>query len=217
MITRADAAKIGGYAHRRIGDGYITGAVAYAWHDMFTRRTLTIGGTTSVLGAKFTAQNYGGRFEGGKRMKLGAGHAITPYIGFQWEEFDTPAYAETAISGTADYAVAYRARGTVRSHTELGARFADEYRNSDGALVLNGRMAWQHNLQTGAGALASFVALPGSSFAVNGAGLDRNVALLSLGLTQESTSHFTYGAKVDAAVGPLTQSVFGTVMAGYRF
>lgn len=108
-------------------------------------------------------------------------------------------------------------RGTVRSQTELGARFADSYLNNDGALVLNGRLAWQYNLQTSAGAVASFVALPGSSFAVNGAGLDRNLALVSLGLTQENTSRFTYGAKIDAALGPLTQTVFGTMMVGYRF
>jgi uncharacterized protein with beta-barrel porin domain len=213
----SNVAELGGYAHRRIGNGYVTGAVAYAWHDMSTHRPMTIGGVTSVLGAKFTAKNYGGRFEGGKRVKVSQNHAITPYIGFQWEEFDTPAYAEFALSGSADYAVAYRARGTVRSHTELGARFADSYLNNDGALVLNGRLAWQYNLQTSAGAVASFVALPGSSFAVNGAGLDRNLALVSLGLTQENTSRFTYGAKIDAALGPLTQTVFGTMMVGYRF
>eukprot|EP01035_Chromulina_nebulosa_P026972 gene26971-biopygen17312 len=85
--------------------------------DVTTDRTVTIAGTDR-LRARFNANAWSGRAEGGYRFVAPAlgGVGFTPYAAGQFTTFDLPAYAETVVSGTNAFALAYGARSVTASH-----------------------------------------------------------------------------------------------------
>ena len=67
---------------------YLSGAVALAWHNASTDRTLTIAGTDR-LEADFNATSFGARLEGGYRFG-GAQFGLTPYAAVQVQSCTRP-------------------------------------------------------------------------------------------------------------------------------
>jgi outer membrane autotransporter protein len=111
----------------RVDAAYVSAAVAYAWHRVSTERLVTLAGTDHLV-AEFSANNIGGRIEGGYRFAIpGAlgwpGFGFTPYAAGQMQAFRTPSYSEIAASGSSVFALAYDARTTTTTRTELGAWF----------------------------------------------------------------------------------------------
>ena len=102
---------------------YISAALAYGWQDITTDRTLTIAGVDQ-LRAKFNANAFSGRVEGGYRFVSPwmGGIGITPYAAGQFTTFDLPAYAEQALSGANTFALAYGAKDVTATRSELGLR-----------------------------------------------------------------------------------------------
>lgn len=96
---------LGLYGRKNFGQGYISGALGYGWHAVTTKRSVTLSGA-DVLTGKFTAGNFAGRAEGGYRLALDREIGLTPFAAFSGENFHTPAYAETAASGSANFALA---------------------------------------------------------------------------------------------------------------
>ena len=89
---KSDAFQAGIYGATKYGPAYLAAAFAFANHWMSTDR-LAVG---DHLTAKFDAQSYSGRLEGGYRFAtpyLG----ITPYAAIQAQSFRTPGYTETGV------------------------------------------------------------------------------------------------------------------------
>src|SRR6202030_4730152 len=97
------------------------------------------------------------------------GIGITPYAAAQFVTFDLPAYAERAIVGTNNFALAYGAHDATDVRTELGIRTDKSFVVPDGILTLRGRFAWAHDYDPNRNIAATFQSLPGASFVVNGA------------------------------------------------
>lgn len=85
-----------------------------------------------------------------------------------------PAYAERALTGSSVFALAYGAKNLATTRSELGLRADAKLTLAGLPLSLRGGLAWVHNFDPEASVLASFLALPGSSFQVTGAALNRN-------------------------------------------
>jgi autotransporter-associated beta strand protein len=89
----------------RNGPVYLAGALAFAEHWMSTDRFAFAG---DHLTARFNAQNYGGRLEGGWRFATFLG-GVAPYAAVQAQAFHTPAYNE--LDGTlGGFGLNYNAR-----------------------------------------------------------------------------------------------------------
>jgi len=166
---RSDLFQAGAYVRHTMGAAYIAGALAYGWQDITTNRTVTLAGFDQ-LQARFNANAFSGRLEGGYRfvspwMNVG----ITPYAAAQFTTFDLPAYAEQAIAGTNNFALAYGAKSVTDPRSELGFRTDKSYVMQDGILTLRGRLAWAHDYDPDRAIGATFQTLPGASFVVNGA------------------------------------------------
>ena len=78
--------------------------------DVTTDRIVTIAGVDQ-LRARFTANTWSGRVEGGYRfvtpwMAMG----VTPYAAGQFSTFDLPAYAEQVLSGANTFALGYASK-----------------------------------------------------------------------------------------------------------
>ena len=116
------------YSSTRINAAYVSAALAYAWHRVSTDRFVTVAGTDHLT-ADFSANNVGGRIEGGYRFAIPGAlgwpgqYGFTPYAAGQVQAFRTPSYSESAVSGSSIFALAYDARTTTTTRTELGAWF----------------------------------------------------------------------------------------------
>jgi outer membrane autotransporter protein len=106
------------HATTRSGPFYLAGALAYAQHWMSTDR-IAFGGDR--LYASFNAESVGGRGEAGYRIPSAVG-AVTPYAAVQAQNFHTPTYSESDITG-GGFGLTYNARNATNTRSELGARF----------------------------------------------------------------------------------------------
>jgi uncharacterized protein with beta-barrel porin domain len=175
---RSDLFQAGAYMRHTMGSAYIAGALAYGWQDVTTNRTVTLAGLDQ-LQAQFNANAFSGRLEGGYRFVSPwiGGVGITPYAAAQFTTFDLPAYAEQAIVGTNNFALAYGAKSVTDPRTEIGLRSDKSYVVQDAILTLRGRLAWAHDYDTDRSIGATFQTLPVASFVVNGATQSADKAL----------------------------------------
>ncbi|MBR0687112.1 autotransporter domain-containing protein [Bradyrhizobium manausense] len=174
---RSDLFQAGAYFRHAIGPAYVTGALAYGWQDIVTDRTVTVAGADR-LRAEFNANAYSGRLEGGYRV-VAQGFGWTPYAATQFTTFDLPAYAEQAVAGSNQFALAYNSKSVTDTRTELGLLADKAFVQTDGIVKLRSRVAWAHDFNPGRAAGATFQTLPGASFVVNGASVASDSALLT--------------------------------------
>ena len=115
--------------------------------------------------AQFNANAFSGRVEGGYRFVAPwvGGIGITPYAAAQFTTFDLPAYAEQALVGTNDFALAYGAKSVTDPRSELGFRTDKSFAMPDGVLTLRGRLAWAHDYDPDRSIGATFQTLPGAA------------------------------------------------------
>jgi autotransporter-associated beta strand protein len=207
---------LGLYGHNNFGEAYVSAAFGYGRHAVQTMRIVTISGT-DVLTGKFDATDIGGRAETGYRFDLGDELGLTPFAAFAAQDFHTPAYAETAASGSKNFALSYAANDAPTSHTELGTRLNRNFTLEDGTLSLEGLLGWTHQLRNSSSAQAAFQSLPNSGFVLVGIKPASDTALLGLVLEKHDAAGLVYGARVQSAVGPGTQSITGTINLAYRW
>lgn len=181
---RSDMFQAAVYGMTRFEAAYVSAAVAYAWHRVSTDRVLTLL-NSDHLTADFSAYDVGGRIEGGYRFGIPgmyglSGFGFTPYGAVQAQSFHTPGYSESATNLASLFALAYDARTTTTTRTELGAWFDKSMWFGDSAILsLRARAAWAHDHWSDPSINAMFVSLPGSSFTVFGADPARDSLLAS--------------------------------------
>jgi len=66
---RSDMFQAAFYSTTRVNAAYVSAAVAYAWYGVSTDRYVTVVGTDHLT-ANFSANNVGGRIEGGYRFAI---------------------------------------------------------------------------------------------------------------------------------------------------
>ncbi len=176
---KADVFNAALYSRHRFGQAYVAGLLSLGWHNVSTDRTVTIN-EIDTLHADFRAYSYVGRAEVGYRIG-GPLLDMTPYGAIQVTTFRLPAYSETATSGTDQFALSYSSRLPTTTRTELGLRLAKVLPTPNGAMKLNGRLAWARDSVSEAGATATFQSLPGATFTVNGATPAPDGVLVSAG------------------------------------
>jgi uncharacterized protein with beta-barrel porin domain len=109
---------------------------------------VTISGVDQ-LHARFNANAFSGRVEGGNRMVTSGlgGIGLTPYAAAQAINFDLPAYAEAGLSGAGTLALTYAAKSVTATRSELGLRSDKFFAVGDAILTLRGRAAG-HTIST---------------------------------------------------------------------
>ncbi len=204
------------YGRKNFGQAYVSAALGYGWHDITTRRTVTVSGT-DVLTSTFTADDLAGRIEGGYRLALDEQTGLTPFAAYVGQRFATPAYAETSASGSANFALAYAENDSLASHSELGGRLDRDFAVGAQTLSLEGMLAWAHQLNERPSAQAAFLDLPGSGFVLLGVRPAVDTALLGLGLQMHDTSGLVYGVRAQDQTGGGTDVITGTLNLAYRW
>ena len=207
---RSDLFQAGAYVRHTSGSAYLTGALAYGWQDITTDRIVTIAGQDH-LHAEFNANAFSGRLEGGYRYVTPwiGGLGVTPYAAAQFTTFGLPAYAESVLSGTGAFALAYAARSVTDSRSEIGIRTDKSFALTNAVLTLRGRFAWAHDFDPDRAAAATFQALPGASFVVNGATPASDAALATASVEMKWRNGWSVAAAFEGEFSPVTTSYAG--------
>ncbi|WP_275509992.1 autotransporter domain-containing protein [Bradyrhizobium yuanmingense] len=212
---RSDLFQAGAFLRHIVGPAYITGALAYGWQDITTDRTVTVAGVDR-LRAEFNANAYSGRLEGGYRF-VTQGVGLTPYAAAQFTTFDLPAYAEQAIVGGNLFALAYGAKSVTNTRTELGLRTDKSFAQADGIVALRGRLAWAHDFNPDRAIGATFQALPGASFVVNGAAMAADSALVTGSVEKKWLSGWSAAGTFEGEFSNVTRSYAGKGVVRYAW
>ena len=215
---RSDLFQIGAYVRHTQGPAYVSASLAYGWQDITNNRTVMVAGLDQ-LHAEFNANAWSGRLEGGYRFvsPWSGGIGITPYAAAQFVTFDLPAYAEQAIVGTNNFALAYGGRDVTDVRSELGFRTDKSFALSDGILTLRGRFAWAHDYDPDRSIAATFQALPGASFVVGGASQASDAALTTASVERKWTNGFSLAGTFEGEFSNVTRSYAGKVVARYAW
>jgi uncharacterized protein with beta-barrel porin domain len=193
--------------------------LAYGWQDITTDRTVTVAGVDR-LHAEFNANALSGRLEGGYRFvvpTVGGGLGITPYAAGQFTTFDLPAYAESVLSGAGTFALAYGAKSVTDARSELGFRTDRSFAMSDGIVTLRGRLAWAHDYDPDRSIGATFQALPGASFVVNGAMQAADSTLVSASAEKKWLNGWSAAATFEGEFSHVTRSYAGKGVVRYAW
>ena len=207
---RSDLFQAGAYLRHVDGPAYVSAALAYGWQDITTDRDVTIAGIDR-LRAEFNANAYSGRVEGGYRFvaPVIGGVGITPYAAGQFTTFDLPSYLEHAVVGSNDFALAYGSKSVTDTRSELGIRTDKSFVAQSGIVTLRGRFAWAHDFDPDRNVFATFQALPGASFVVNGARPASDSALTTASVEWKSINGWSVAATFEGEFSNVTRSYAG--------
>jgi autotransporter-associated beta strand protein len=216
---RSDLFQAGAFVRHNVGQAYISGALAYGWQDITTDRTVTAAGIDR-LHAAFNANTFASRIEGGYRFVapfVDGGVGITPYAAGQFTTFSLPAYTESVVSGASTFALAYGARDVTDSRSEFGIRTDKSFAMQDAILTLRGRFAWAHDYNPDRSIGATFQALPGASFVVNGAAQASDSALTTASAEWKLTNGWSTAATFEGEFSNVTRSYAGKGVVRYAW
>jgi YVTN family beta-propeller protein/autotransporter-associated beta strand protein len=212
----SNLAQVGGYASAQWNSFYLSAALAGAWHNGETNRTIAVAGLDR-LEADFDATVFGARLEGGWRYDIGR-FGLIPYGAVQVQSVHTPSYAERATIGSADFALTYASQTVTDTRTELGLWADTQHNLADGSqLLLRARAAWMHDYDPESRVNAVFQTLPGSNFSVDGALSPRDAALASAAAELRLTNGISLIGRFDGEFSGLAQTYAGTGTVRYQW
>jgi uncharacterized protein with beta-barrel porin domain len=211
----SDLFQAGAFIRHTVGPAYISAALAYGWQDITTDRTVTVAGLDQ-LQAKFNANAFSGRLEGGYRF-VTPWMGVTPYAAAQFTTFDLPAYAESVLSGASTFALAYNTKDVTDTRSELGIRTDKSYAMIDSILTLRGRLAWEHDFDPDRSIAATFQALPGASFVVNGAAQASDAVLTTASAEIKWMNGWSVAATFEGEFSNTTKSYAGKGIVRYAW
>ena len=211
----SDLFQAGAFVRHTIGSAYLSAALAYGWQDVTTDRTVTISGADQ-LRARFDANAWSGRLEGGYRF-VSPVMGITPYAAGQFTTFELPSYAEGVVSGASTFALSYGAKSVTDARSELGIRTDKSWALQDAVLTLRGRIAWAHDYDPDRSIAATFQALPGASFVVNGAAQAADSALTTASAEIKWINGWSAAATFEGEFSDVTRSYAGKGVVRYAW
>jgi uncharacterized protein with beta-barrel porin domain len=209
---RSDAFQAGVYAITRAGPAYLGGSLAFA-NNWFTTNRVALG---DQLTANFAGQSYGARVEGGYRYAALPTLGVTPYAAVQAQDFSTPRYSESDLTG-GGLGLTFAAQNATDVRSELGARFDSPTAVAGMPLILRARLAWAHDFVNNPSLSAAFQVLPGTNFVVNGAPIPHDSALTSVGGELFLAPNWTLLAKFDGEFANGAQTYAGTGTLRYTW
>lgn len=203
-----DTFQAGLYGSTRLGDGYVSAALAYGWNSFSVSRNVAVAGLNETYATRVTAHTFGGRLETGRRFAIGVS-GLTPYAALEAIGYTAPAYAETfAAPATGAFALAYGGRTSASVRTELGLRADAGMDLAPGRrLIAYGRLAWAYQAKPERSIDAAFQGLANSGFTVFGARASMHTALATVGTELQIAAGTRLSSSVDVELGDRHRSV----------
>jgi uncharacterized protein with beta-barrel porin domain len=99
----------------------------------------------------------------------------------------------------------------------LGIRTDKSFALSNGVLTLRGRFAWAHDFDPDRSIAATFQALPGASFVVNGAAQASDAALVTASVEKKWLNGWSAAATFEGEFSDVTRSYAGKGVMRYSW
>lgn len=208
----SDIFQAGIYGSQRLGSAYVSGSLAYALDSLKTNRNVTMP-SPGTLTANFIANGVTGRVEGGYRFgppDLG----VTPYLASEFSVLVSPAYGESASSGSQSLALSYQGQTTTDVRAEIGVWASKSFYLADRSTFwFGGRAGYAHDWWNNTFLSATFLSLPTSSFTMTGITPPSNIGLASLMGEIKGINGWSFGVKLDGefASGAYSLGATGTL------
>jgi uncharacterized protein with beta-barrel porin domain len=203
---------LGGYAVARRDQWYAAGTLAFANFDNTTHRSIIGVGPAETANGSFASNLLSGRFELGWQQVLN-GFSVTPFAALQFAELWQRGFAETgtAFGGApAVNGLSFAGHHVASLPAFLGAQFDTRYALANGMIWSPyARASWVHEFDPARNVSASFIALPGSGFTVDGPRAAGNAARLDLGSKLALTRSAALFASFDGEFSDRSQSYAG--------
>jgi outer membrane autotransporter protein len=204
----SDNYSVGLYGGTEWGDVAFRSSLAYSWHDVSTRRSVSVGAFTDELSARYGAHSIQASGELSYNVNMGNAARLEPFANLTHVRIATDGYSETG--GAA--ALTNAASVTNTTFTTLGIRAPQKFAVGTVLATVNAMVGWEHAM----GDLtpqntASFAG--GSSFTVSGTAAPADAALVSTGLDLNINDATTIGITYDGrfAKGTYTNGVTAKV------
>lgn len=121
------------------------------------------------------------------------------------------------ISGLPNFVLSYAGRSVTDPRSELGLRTDKSFAVQDGILTLRTRFAWAHDYNPNRLAAATFQALPGTSFVVNGAAQASDSALTTASVEMNWRNGWSAAATFEGEFSNVTSSYAGKGVVRYQW
>lgn len=213
--SSADSWEVGAYGGVRLGEFALSGGAGYAWHDVETARVASIGNFTEALSGSTTGGSLQvfGEISRAYVLPFGAQTLqVEPFAGIDYVHLSVDGYRETG--GITALSIANSE--TDVAYTTLGLRTAMRLPSVGSGARLTGMLGWRH----GFGDLtptskARFAG--GSAFAVDGAPLSENLALVGAGVAIDLTPEASLSIDYRGAFGEASTENGGEARFTLRF
>jgi uncharacterized protein with beta-barrel porin domain len=141
---------------------------------------------------------------------------VTPYAAIQAQDFQTPSFSETDLTG-GGFGLSFNAQNGTDTRGELGGRFDDLIAIGTMPLMLRAKVAWAHDWVSNPALNASFESIPGTGFTVNGAPIPHDSALTSAGAQFFFTPDWSLLVKFDGEFASSAQTYAGSGTLRYTW
>jgi uncharacterized protein with beta-barrel porin domain len=121
------------------------------------------------------------------------------------------------VSGAPTFALSYAARSVIDARSELGIRADKSFAMANGVFTLRGRFAWAHDFDPDRSIAATFQALPGASFVVNGAAQAAESALTTASAEMKWINGWSAAATFEGEFSDVTRSYAGKGVVRYQW
>jgi outer membrane autotransporter protein len=193
-----DGGQLAAFLHRDFEQLYFTGIAAYGYNSYGATRQIEFAAIDRTAHANYAGNNFSfyseiGRTLYGRRIHMQP-FAALEYINVRQNDFTETGADSIDIASNGETADAFRGL--------LGTRVFSNIATESGHVVtLEGRAAWRHEFLNESRVLdASFAGVPGSSFAISGVNVDRDMGIFGLGSTYHFSTRLALFAGYDAAV-----------------
>jgi len=178
-----EAAHFGGYGVKTWGSLYAAGALGFSTFRNDVSRTIVGVGPTQVATGSSGSNLLGGRLEVGSKQAF-ARFDVTPFAAVQFAELWQNGYTESNSppAGAGVLGLTYASHTATSLPTFLGVQVDGRISlPREMAMTPYARLSWVHELSPTRQITPSFIALPGTSFTVDGPRAARDAARIEVG------------------------------------
>lgn len=207
-IKAYEGALYGSYAS---GPLRLDGVLGYARLDLESQRSISFGSIACRADADYGGDRFTGALEAAYAVELGWS-TIEPLAGLRYTYLRQDGFAETG-AGSIGLTSGWQSESSLLG--SLGARLTRQFDLGANRIAIEARGRWQHEFLDDAVALdTAFIGAVSASFAVQGARVARDSAILGIGLSTRAGRNVTLIADYDVRLN--ADDTAHAVTAGLR-
>jgi len=207
-----EAAHLGGYGVKTWNWLYAAGALSFSTFRNSTTRTIAGVGPTETATGSFGSNMLSGRVEVGAKQVFGS-FAVTPFAALQFAQLWQNGFIEASpvpAGAAGPLGLTYGSTSVTSLPSFLGAQIETRIALANGMwLSPYGRLSWVHEFNPNRAINATFLALPGVGFTVDGPRAARDAARIDAGAKLAFAPNAWLFASFDGEFSDRSQSYAG--------